>query len=203
MLLVAGFAGASATLSLAEDSPPTPEQARFFETKVRPVLAEHCTKCHGATKQKAGLQLDNRAAVLAGGDSGPAVVPGNLEEKPAAHRDQPRRRRPQDAPSKKLDARHIAGPHPVGQDGCPWPGSEAGPTPVPHPRKGAFTISDQDRGPTGPFSPFDGLLCPGQRHQVGRATRSTTSSSAGPRGEGVDAQPAATKQELIRRTLLT
>src|SRR4051794_13669578 len=74
--LVAPARGAGA----ADEEAPAPEQARFFEAQVRPILAEHCVKCHGPEKQKAYLRLDSRAAALAGGDSGPAVVPGNLEE---------------------------------------------------------------------------------------------------------------------------
>jgi Protein of unknown function (DUF1549)/Protein of unknown function (DUF1553)/Planctomycete cytochrome C len=59
---------------------PTAEQVRFFETRVRPVLVEHCDKCHGAKKQWAGLRLDSRAALLRGGDSGGAIVPGKPQE---------------------------------------------------------------------------------------------------------------------------
>ncbi|MEO6809294.1 MAG: PSD1 and planctomycete cytochrome C domain-containing protein, partial [Isosphaeraceae bacterium] len=53
-----------------------PAEVTFFETEVRPLLAENCLKCHGPKKQRGGLRLDSRAAVLAGGDSGPVVVPG-------------------------------------------------------------------------------------------------------------------------------
>ena len=56
------------------DSQPTAEQIRFFESNVRPVLAEHCQKCHGPAKQWNGLRLDSREALLRGGDSGPAIV---------------------------------------------------------------------------------------------------------------------------------
>ncbi|MGC1276181.1 MAG: PSD1 and planctomycete cytochrome C domain-containing protein [Planctomycetaceae bacterium] len=49
------------------------EAVEFFEKEVRPVLAERCLKCHGREKQWAGLRLDSRAALLKGGDSGPAV----------------------------------------------------------------------------------------------------------------------------------
>jgi len=55
-------------------------QATFFETKIRPLLAEACYKCHAAdTKQKAGLLLDSKAGWQIGGDSGPALVPGDPE----------------------------------------------------------------------------------------------------------------------------
>jgi hypothetical protein len=44
---------------------------------VRPLLTERCGACHGAIKQEAGLRLDAGALMLAGGDSGPAVLPGS------------------------------------------------------------------------------------------------------------------------------
>ena len=52
----------------------------FFEAKVRPVLAARCLGCHGPAKQRGGLRLDSRAAVLNGGESGPAAVPGKPAE---------------------------------------------------------------------------------------------------------------------------
>jgi hypothetical protein len=52
----------------------------FFEKSVRPILVERCQGCHGQAKQKGGLRLDGRAAILAGGATGPAVVPGNAKE---------------------------------------------------------------------------------------------------------------------------
>ena len=44
-----------------------------FESHVRPLLIQHCLKCHGSEKQEAGLRLDSRNAALRGGDSGPAI----------------------------------------------------------------------------------------------------------------------------------
>ena len=54
----------------------------FFEKKIRPVLIEHCYKCHSAAAGKAegGLALDTRRAMRAGGSSGPAVVPSDEEK---------------------------------------------------------------------------------------------------------------------------
>ena len=54
----------------------------FFEKSVRPLLAKHCYKCHSSTKgeDKGGLVLDSQAGWMDGGDSGPAIVPGNLSE---------------------------------------------------------------------------------------------------------------------------
>ena len=39
---------------------------KFFEEKVRPLLAEHCFSCHGPDKQKGGLKLDSKAAMIKG-----------------------------------------------------------------------------------------------------------------------------------------
>src|SRR5581483_7522918 len=71
---------------------PDPKGVEFFESKIRPVLAEQCYKCHSAQsgKAKGGLTLDTRAAMLKGGDTGPAVVPGHPEKSlllTAIHRD--------------------------------------------------------------------------------------------------------------------
>src|SRR5262245_29655401 len=58
------------------------DSLEFFEKKVRPVLVEHCHKCHSAaaTKLKGGLRLDSRPGLLKGGDNGPAIVPGRPEK---------------------------------------------------------------------------------------------------------------------------
>ena len=57
-----------------------PASVEFFEKSVRPILATRCQGCHGPAKQQGGLRLDARAAILAGGSAGPAVVPGNPNE---------------------------------------------------------------------------------------------------------------------------
>lgn len=59
------------------------EGTDFFEKKIRPVLAAKCYSCHSAEavktrSLKGGLQLDTRAGIRAGGESGPAVVPGDV-----------------------------------------------------------------------------------------------------------------------------
>ncbi len=54
----------------------------FFETNIRPVLVDSCYKCHSVKegKSKGGLLLDTKDGIREGGDNGPAVVPGNVEE---------------------------------------------------------------------------------------------------------------------------
>jgi mono/diheme cytochrome c family protein len=52
----------------------SPEQEQFFEQKIRPVLAEHCLKCHGPEKQESDLRLDSKAAMSRGGASGETLL---------------------------------------------------------------------------------------------------------------------------------
>ncbi len=61
---------------------PTPEQLQFFENKVRPILSENCYKCHSVEKgaAKGGLTVDSAQAMLQGGETGPALVPGDPEK---------------------------------------------------------------------------------------------------------------------------
>ena len=50
----------------------------IFESKIRPILVEHCYECHSADKkQKGNLLLDTKDGTLKGGDTGPALVPGD------------------------------------------------------------------------------------------------------------------------------
>ncbi len=56
----------------------------FFEKRIRPILVERCYECHSAqaNKVKGGLRLDTREALLKGGDTGPALVPGDPDKSP-------------------------------------------------------------------------------------------------------------------------
>jgi cytochrome c553 len=64
------------------DASTTAEQERFFEAKIRPILASQCAECHASTAKKirAGLRLDSRDGMREGGDSGPVIVPGHPEQ---------------------------------------------------------------------------------------------------------------------------
>jgi len=56
----------------------TPQQLDFFESRIRPILAQECYECHStATKQKGGLLLDSRPGWQSGGDSGDTIKPGD------------------------------------------------------------------------------------------------------------------------------
>jgi hypothetical protein len=51
-----------------------------YARDVKPVLASHCTSCHGSIRQKAGLRLDTAELIRRGGDSGPTIEPGRSGE---------------------------------------------------------------------------------------------------------------------------
>jgi mono/diheme cytochrome c family protein len=58
---------------------PLPDSPDFFETRIRPILANNCYSCHAAS-QLGGLRLDSREAMLKGGKSGPGIVTGDPEK---------------------------------------------------------------------------------------------------------------------------
>ncbi len=72
------------TQARAANDPPTPEGIAFFESKIRPLLAQNCYSCHAntASKVRGGLKLDSLAAIMAGGDNGAVVVPGDPDHSP-------------------------------------------------------------------------------------------------------------------------
>src|SRR5687768_16115590 len=71
-----------AFLCMVRDARAQQSGVEFFEKKIRPVLVEHCYKCHSrqAGKERGGLLLDTRGALRRGGDNGPTIVPGKPEE---------------------------------------------------------------------------------------------------------------------------
>lgn len=73
------FACALADASASDEDPAKLE---FFESNIRPVLVEHCYKCHSQQSKtvRGGLLLDSKAGVAHGGESGAAVVPGQPDE---------------------------------------------------------------------------------------------------------------------------
>lgn len=119
-LLAATLAAHGATAAEA----PDPAALKFFETKIRPILVNHCTECHGEKKQKHNLRLDNLTYMLQGGDSGPAVVPNDADAslllKAVSYEDQDM----QMPPDGKLEDEQIADLKKWVEMGAPWPEHE-------------------------------------------------------------------------------
>ena len=193
-LLTALVAGTALSASFAQESPPSAEQVRFFESEVRPLLVEHCAKCHGPKKPKAGLRLDSRTAMLTGGDTGPAVVPGKPNEslliEAIAYKG------PEMPPSGKLPKEKVETLTRWVQMGAPWPGGdESAPSPT---RRGPFQITDKDRSHWA-FRPIATTV---------QSERKDWSASSNPidafilarlETKGLHANPQASQRELIRR----
>jgi len=96
-LLAWGMIGACVAVCRADDAAPAfepneaksaapvagpaldPQQVEFFEKEIRPLLSAKCDKCHSHQSEsvRGGLYLDTRAGWTKGGDTGPAIIPGD------------------------------------------------------------------------------------------------------------------------------
>jgi hypothetical protein len=170
----------------------------IFEENVQPILAKHCFKCHShsADRIKGGLVLDSRAGLLTGGDSGPAIVPGDPQKslliKAIGYGDEDLQMPPPKEGSRRLSDREIAAIAEWVALGAPWPGQSGQPTP----QRGAIT--DQDRA-WWAFQPLkapqvpavdDGGWC---RNEIDRFVFARLQA------EGLTPSTKASRQTLIRR----
>jgi hypothetical protein len=64
----------------AKALPPPASRTVDYERDIAPILSKNCYRCHGPKKQQGGLALHVQDRALAGGDSGPAIVPGKVAE---------------------------------------------------------------------------------------------------------------------------
>lgn len=116
-------AAAGAEASMASSvGPATAEQVKFFETRVRPVLAAECYGCHSSGgKTKGGLALNSLQGFLNGGSSGPAMVLGDVDASAfieAIRYDDPGFAMP---PKTKLSSEQVADLEAWVKMGAPWP----------------------------------------------------------------------------------
>jgi hypothetical protein len=176
----------------AAEPAPNPAQVRFFENKVRPLLVKNCQRCHGPTRKRGKLRLDSRAAILQGGDSGPAIVPGKPREsllvKAINYTDL------EMPPGKRLGRREVAILTEWVQIGAPWPGAAAAPAP---PRKDGFRLTAAARK-WWSFRPVARPAVPARKHP---AIRNPIDAFVLARlqARGLSFSPPAPKRELIRR----
>src|SRR5262245_49615214 len=122
--LLASLFLATTPMFLSAQSPrDTGPQCEFFEKKIRPLLVNNCYTCHSAdTNSKGGLRVDDRNGLLHGGNSGPAIVPGDIEKsqllKRVTNKDE-KKRMPQEA--KALSEEQIADLTSWIKSGAVWP----------------------------------------------------------------------------------
>jgi hypothetical protein len=182
----------------AGEKTPDPAAVEFFEKKVRPVLAERCFACHSTTakKKRGGLTLDSRAAILKGGDSGPALAAGDPEKsllvKAIRYRD-PDLRMP---PKSRLAEAEVAALTAWVKMGAPWP-EDRGPKTVAgghrfdlHQRKQSHWAWQPIRPPQAlpPVKDMPWPHCAVDRFVL-----------AGLEAKGLRPAPAADRRTLIRR----
>ncbi len=124
------------------ETPPGRAGSTFFESQVRPILAEHCYRCHGPDSGagKAELRVDSLESLLRGGVSGPAIVRGEPDRSPLilAVRHEGDVSMP---PKKKLAPGQIAALTAWVKMGAPWPA--AGKVSAPRPTAGNSPVGDE------------------------------------------------------------
>ena len=80
--IVSAFAVLSASILVRAQTPappaaPAPQQAVEFTRDIQPIFEKYCAECHGRSKARAQLRLHSPEWIRKGGQSGPAVVPGD------------------------------------------------------------------------------------------------------------------------------
>jgi cytochrome c553 len=111
----------SASTAFAAEDDAQREALKFFENEVRPVLVNRCFECHGEKKKKGSLRLDHISYIKEGGDSGPAVEPGNLEKSLLIEAVRYKNSDFEMPPKEKLPDKEIAILEKWVKLGAPWP----------------------------------------------------------------------------------
>ena len=125
-----------------------PAEQHFID-KVKPLLDSRCISCHGAEKQKGGLRMDSRAALIKGGDTGPALVPGKPSESLLVQAVNHTKKDLEMPPKEKLTLNDIAVVERWIRDGAPWP--ETVVAQATNPAKSAERIGDAWHDPRNPI----------------------------------------------------
>lgn len=100
------------------------QEADWFESQIRPLLAQKCWDCHGESKQWGGLRLDSRTGILQGGDSGPAANLDDFEKSELIRRvlsDDPDVRMPPPETNQTLSAIEVESLKQWLKLGAKWP----------------------------------------------------------------------------------
>ncbi len=193
LCLVAPFPPLAAVAATPE---PTADQVKFFEEKVRPILADNCYKCHGSDKQKGSLRLDLREAMLAGGESGPVIVPGKPHESSLV--DAVKWQTLEMPPTGKLSESQVATLTEWIRIGAPMPKDHGGGSGV-SVRKTRGVITDEDRQ-WWAFQPIHAAGVPTAANAISQShTPIDAFLLARMQAEGLSPAPEADRRTLIRR----
>src|SRR5262245_488084 len=181
---------------------PTAEQTEFFEANIRPVLLDTCGDCH-VGDDKGGLKLESRETLLAGGDTGPAIVPGDPDKSLLMHvirRDDGYPAMPKKA-AKLSDAKIAAFAEWI-KMGAPWPKAAAdkGARPA-TPAPSAPTITAEQRA-WWSFQPLAHPAAPAVKNVEWPKTDVDRFVLARLEREGLEPVRPADRRTLIRRATL-
>jgi cytochrome c553 len=178
----------------------TPQQLEFFEANIRPVLIDTCGECH-ADDPEGDLRTDSRAALLKGGETGPAIVPGDPEKSLLIHairRDDGFPKMPKK--KAKLSDATIAAFVEWVKQGAPWPAENpaavkpaAGPKP--------YTITAEQRA-WWAFQPLAHPAPPAVRNAEWAKTDIDRFILARLEREGLQPVKPADRRTLLRRATL-
>jgi hypothetical protein len=105
----------------AHGQAPSADAETFFETNIRPILADTCFRCHGGKKVSNGLRVDSREALLKGGQRGAAIIPGEPDRSlliQALRHEHPDVKMP---PDRRLAENAVAHFASWVKQGAPWP----------------------------------------------------------------------------------
>jgi hypothetical protein len=195
-LLLPGLAAAAITPALAfappapsATAPPAPvsaEQARFFESTIRPLLLERCAGCHGGEQQRGGLRVDSLAALTRGGGRGAALQPGRAAESLLLRAVRAEDGVPKMPPAGKLTDAEIAALERWIGMGAPWPQAPTG---------GAKA----NAGRHWSFQPIREPRVPAVKNAAWVKNPVDAFILAGLEAKGLKPSPAADRRTLIRR----
>jgi mono/diheme cytochrome c family protein len=186
---------AAHSLSAQATNAGTPE---FFETRIRPILANNCFGCH-TNSQLGGLRLDTLEGMKTGGKRGPAVVPGDPEKSLLI-----KAVKQADADLKmpyggKLKANEIADLEAWVKGGAAWPASTA--AAVTAGKDGKYVISPERRN-FWSFLPLKTPPAPAVKDSKWPKTDIDKFVLARLEQEGIKPVASANKHDLLRRAYL-
>ena len=192
---IAGGLAACAALALAAG--PAPDSPDFFESRIRPVLANNCFTCHAASAL-GGLRVDSREGILKGGKSGPAMISGDPEKSlliEAVRQTNPKLKMPMGGKLKDQEIQDLTA---WVKAGAIWPASAA---PVVTPKSGEYVITPEQRA-FWSFQPLKTVAAPAPKEAAWAKTDIDRFVIAKLEHEGLKPVGATDKRTLIRRATL-
>ena len=192
---IAGGLATFAALTFAAG--PAPDSADFFETRIRPVLANNCFTCHAASAL-GGLRVDSRDGILKGGKSGPAMVSGDPDKSlliEAVRQTNPKLKMPMGGKLKDQEIQDLTS---WVKAGAIWPASA---TSVVAPKSGEYVITPEQRA-FWSFQPLKSVIAPAPMNAAWAKTDIDRFVIAKLEHEGLKPVGTADKRTLIRRATL-